>query len=113
GIEQVNTAITQMDEVTQQNAALVEEAAAAAESLEEQAQNLAVSVGTFKMDSHSGSTAVARRDSSPASHATVARHAAPPARKGTAIAKLAPGKAPATKPKGKPQGGDDGEWEEF
>src|SRR5512147_2455503 len=33
GIEQVNTAITQMDEVTQQNAALVEEAAAAAESL--------------------------------------------------------------------------------
>ncbi|HEX5364588.1 MAG TPA: methyl-accepting chemotaxis protein [Gallionella sp.] len=50
GIEQVNTAITQMDEVTQQNAALVEEAAAAAEALEEQAQNLAVAVGTFKVD---------------------------------------------------------------
>ena len=50
GIEQVNTAITQMDEVTQQNAALVEEAAAAAESLEEQAQNLSASVGTFKID---------------------------------------------------------------
>jgi methyl-accepting chemotaxis protein len=50
GIEQVNTAITQMDEVTQQNAALVEEAAAAAESLEEQAQNLSVSVGTFKVN---------------------------------------------------------------
>ena len=33
GIEQVNKAITQMDEVTQQNAALVEQAAAAAESL--------------------------------------------------------------------------------
>jgi len=44
GIEQVNLAITQMDEVTQQNAALVEEAAAAAESLEEQAQNLSVAV---------------------------------------------------------------------
>jgi methyl-accepting chemotaxis protein len=50
GIEQVNTAITQMDEVTQQNAALVEEAAAAAESLEEQAQNLSTSVSVFKID---------------------------------------------------------------
>ena len=38
GIEQVNQAITQMDEMTQQNAALVEEAAAAAESMQEQAQ---------------------------------------------------------------------------
>ena len=35
GIEQVNQAITQMDEVTQQNAALVEEAAAASRSLED------------------------------------------------------------------------------
>ncbi len=50
GIEQVNTTITQMDEVTQQNAALVEEAAAAAESLEEQAQNLAQAVSVFKLD---------------------------------------------------------------
>ena len=49
GIEQVNTAITQMDKVTQQNAALVEEAAAAAESMEEQAGNLARSVSIFKL----------------------------------------------------------------
>ncbi|MDD5299687.1 MAG: methyl-accepting chemotaxis protein [Gallionella sp.] len=111
GIEQVNTAITQMDEVTQQNAALVEEAAAAAESLEEQAQNLAVSVGTFKMDSHSSGTAVARRETAPAARAP-AHHAAPP-RKGTAVAKAAPGKAAAVKPKAKPGGDDDGEWEEF
>ena len=105
GIEQVNLAITQMDEVTQQNAALVEEAAAAAESLEEQAQNLAVSVATFKVDNKPVSTAVARREPTPAAH-----HAAPPRK--TAAAKAAPGKTPATKPKGKPQG-DDGEWEEF
>ena len=112
GIEQVNTAITQMDEVTQQNAALVEQAAAAAESLEEQAQNLSVSVGTFKMSNSSGSTAVARRDSSPSSHATVVRHTTP-ARKGTAVAKAAQGKS-AAKPAGKTQGGaDDGEWAEF
>ena len=46
GIEQVNTAITQMDAVTQQNAALVEEAAAAAESLQDQAASLAQLVST-------------------------------------------------------------------
>ncbi|MGZ5028355.1 MAG: methyl-accepting chemotaxis protein, partial [Methylobacter sp.] len=44
GIEQINLAINQMDYVTQQNAALVEQASAAAESLEEQAQKLAVAV---------------------------------------------------------------------
>jgi methyl-accepting chemotaxis protein len=55
GIEQVNQAITQMDDVTQQNAALVEQAAAAAESLEEQAQNLSVTVGGFKVDGDSHS----------------------------------------------------------
>ncbi|WP_428312357.1 methyl-accepting chemotaxis protein [Hydrocarboniphaga sp.] len=51
GIEQVNQTITQMDEVTQQNAALVEEASAAARSLEEQAGGLARSVAQFRLDS--------------------------------------------------------------
>jgi methyl-accepting chemotaxis protein len=50
GIEQVNLAIGQMDDVTQQNAALVEQAAAAAESLEEQTQNLNGTVDQFKVD---------------------------------------------------------------
>ncbi|MFZ6873551.1 methyl-accepting chemotaxis protein [Undibacterium sp. Di27W] len=49
GIEQVNVAITQMDQVTQHNAALVEEAAAAAQSLLEQADNLHQVVGVFKV----------------------------------------------------------------
>jgi methyl-accepting chemotaxis protein len=49
GIEQVNTAVTQMDEVTQQNAALVEEAAAAAESMREQAHALGREVGVFRL----------------------------------------------------------------
>lgn len=49
GIDQVNLAIEQMDDVTQQNAALVEQAAAAAESLEEQTQNLSITVGQFKV----------------------------------------------------------------
>jgi len=50
GIEQVNQAIAQMDQVTQQNAALVEEAAAAAESLQDQAAKLAEAVSVFKLD---------------------------------------------------------------
>ncbi len=50
GIEQVSNAVSQMDEVTQQNAALVEEAAAAAESLEEQARGLTRAVAMFRLD---------------------------------------------------------------
>ena len=50
GIEQVNIAITQMDDVTQQNAALVEEAAAAAESLEDQARQLVGVVARFTLE---------------------------------------------------------------
>jgi methyl-accepting chemotaxis protein len=50
GIEEVNRAIAQMDEVTQQNAALVEQAAAAATSLQEQAAKLAQTVSVFKLD---------------------------------------------------------------
>ena len=49
GIDQVNEAITQMDQVTQQNAALVEEAAAAAASLQEQADALASVAAGFKL----------------------------------------------------------------
>ena len=49
GIEQVNRSIAQMDEVTQQNAALVEEAAAAAEAMQNQAGNLAQVVSVFKL----------------------------------------------------------------
>ncbi|MBU9343665.1 Tar ligand binding domain-containing protein [Burkholderia multivorans] len=49
GIEQVNRAVSQMDQVSQQNAALVEQAAAAAASLEEQAEGLRRAVGAFRV----------------------------------------------------------------
>ncbi|OMT69427.1 hypothetical protein AQ764_12180 [Burkholderia pseudomallei] len=49
GISQVGRAVTQMDEMTQQNAALVEEAAAAASSLQEQAARLRESVSAFQV----------------------------------------------------------------
>ncbi len=49
GIDQVNKAIMQMDETTQQNAALVEEATSASQSMKEQARALMRQVGAFKM----------------------------------------------------------------
>ncbi|AXE98275.1 methyl-accepting chemotaxis protein [Paraburkholderia hospita] len=70
GIDQVARAVTQMDEVTQQNAALVEEAAAAASSLEEQAAKLRTTVSVFQVDDAGGAFAA-----TPAKRAT--RHAAP------------------------------------
>ncbi len=59
GIDQVNKAIMSMDEVTQQNAALVEEAAAAAQSLTEQAANLAQLMARFEVREESAETALA------------------------------------------------------
>ena len=50
GIGQVNSAVTHLDQMTQQNAALVEESAAAAEALREQASRLAQVVSSFKLD---------------------------------------------------------------
>jgi methyl-accepting chemotaxis protein len=49
GLEQVNVAVTQMDQVTQQNAALVEEAAAAADAMQDQARSLAEAVSVFRL----------------------------------------------------------------
>jgi methyl-accepting chemotaxis protein len=49
GINQVNTSVIQLDQMTQQNAALVEQSAAAAESLREQAQRLTQSVQAFRL----------------------------------------------------------------
>jgi methyl-accepting chemotaxis protein len=49
GIDQVNEAIAQMDQVTQQNAALVEEAAAAAASMQDQAARLAHAAAGFRL----------------------------------------------------------------
>lgn len=56
GIGQVNHAITEMDSVTQQNAALVEEAAAAAQSLQDQAERLAGAVAVFKISRDAAAT---------------------------------------------------------
>ena len=60
GIEQVNTTVTQMDQTTQQNAALVEEASAAARSLEEQAAELVAAISVFRTGADVPTPAVIR-----------------------------------------------------
>jgi len=65
GIDQVNIAVGQMDQVTQQNAALVEQAAAAAESLQDQANRLKELVGVFQIDAAPRVFAVRERAAAP------------------------------------------------
>jgi methyl-accepting chemotaxis protein len=105
GIDQVNEAIAQMDQVTQQNAALVEQAAAAAGSLQEQAANLAAAAAGFKLNDDAG-TAALSRPAAPqrTAPAPAVRRARPtPA----APARLTAGKRPPAVTAG------DSNWEEF
>ena len=105
GIEQVNQAVGQMDEMTQQNAALVEEAAAAAESLQDQAGKLAEAVSVFKLESGAYSV----RSELPVLKDVVA--AKPAARKGGKP--VAVPAAVARPKKLAVAGGSNDEWEEF
>jgi methyl-accepting chemotaxis protein len=107
GIDQVNTAITQMDEVTQQNAALVEQSAAAAASMQDQAARLAEVALSFKLGNDG------------AHHAALAapkkRAALPPTRPAPAAPKRLASKPTLVKTSAsKPATvGGDKEWEEF
>ena len=72
GVSQVGEAVTQMDQVTQQNAALVEEMAAAASSLKSQAQDLVQVVAVFKLGASDGSQAVVPRPAAVRAHSSQA-----------------------------------------
>ncbi len=105
GIGEINQAITQMDEMTQQNAALVEQAAAAAESMQEQAAILAQAVAAFKLAGTAPQTKP--------------QHGGVSARPKTVPA-LASARKPATTPalrpapgRVAPNSGNDDDWEEF
>ncbi|WP_313179050.1 methyl-accepting chemotaxis protein [Stenotrophomonas sp.] len=100
GIEQVNQTVVQMDETTQQNAALVEEATAAARAMEDQAAQLGEAVARFRLATP-GLSAPAPR----------AIAAAPVARKPAAVATPAPSRA--RKPVAQPALAGDGDWHEF
>jgi methyl-accepting chemotaxis protein len=115
GIAQVNDAITQMDQVTQQNAALVEQAAAAAESMQEQSAKLADVVSVFKLAGGLAPTpAPTVRKPAPARPALTKRA---PAKVAGAVASSAPAPAPASVPtaaKRKAAATSDADgWEEF
>jgi len=92
GIEQINTAVSEMDVVTQQNAALVEQAAAASQAMQEQAASLAEMVSVFQVAGNPAQQVAPR--------APAARTRAP---------KQARTQAPAPALAGK----DAGEWEQF
>jgi len=103
GIEQVNKAVTQMDEMTQQNAALVEQAAAASESLDEQAKGMQRMMNFFEVGDEAPDPAPVPKAETP--------------KKKAASAKKVPAKK-AAKPKATPKpaasaSSDDDEWDEF
>jgi len=78
GVTQVGEAIGQMDQATQQNAALVEESAAAAASLKQQARQLVQSVAVFKLGSGDPQRAVAARTAvAPTPHTAVSDRRGP------------------------------------
>jgi methyl-accepting chemotaxis protein-2 (aspartate sensor receptor) len=128
GIGQVNGAVVQLDQMTQQNAALVEESAAAAESLKDQAHRLTEVVSVFRLGNddakHGGYTmapkaaplaakAAAPKPASPRPAAKPVAKAAPsPAADGW-TAKPAPAPAPAAAAAAAAQDDAHGDWQSF
>ena len=105
GIEQVNKAVMQMDESTQQNAALVEQATAASQAIVEQAQSLNGMIARYQVGE--GSAQVPTRPAAEAAPPVERRSAERPwSRPRTAIAQT-------TAPPGRRADGGDAEWQEF
>jgi methyl-accepting chemotaxis protein len=124
GIDQVNQAVTSMDETTQQNAALVEEAAAAAESLVDQANQLADAISQFKLEGKSFGGGGHNVTHQPVRQAPVkvAAHipsrpesgSGAPSRPESSFGRPAAASAPPKKSAVSLRTGtDDGDWEEF
>ena len=107
GIGQITLAVSQMDEVTQQNAALVEQAAAAAESLRDQARGLVQAVAIFQTGAEGDGKA--RADARPARESPVQRPAALPAATVDAPVR----QAVRSKPAPRQELASEDEWEEF
>ncbi len=97
GISQVSDAVNQLDQVTQQNAALVEESAAAADSLNSQAARLVQLVSVFQVDAHASQAVIAQAQSRSRDTARAASAALQHARTPAASPRTAPGIAAAPK----------------
>jgi methyl-accepting chemotaxis protein len=112
GIEQINHAVMQMDDVTQQNAALVEEAAASESALQQQAASLAEVVSVFTLGAGVGA---------PAAAPPIPRRAAPPQLRAPNVVRLAPARqqkkftpaAVSGRGQGAAASAAEQEWEEF
>ncbi len=139
GISQVNVAVAQLDQMTQQNAALVEESAAAAQSMRDQAERLAQAISAFRTGEAARAVVSTPRRSPPVKPAAKSATGKPVAKTGDklpppkphAVAKTAaipsgssaPVPAPAAAPKAlpkappatapKPATNADGDWESF
>jgi methyl-accepting chemotaxis protein len=111
GIEQVNQTITSMDEVTQQNAALVEEASAAARSMEEQAAGLAEQVGSFRLSGQAPSASSSKV--TPLNAARSGGDSAPRPTSRPAASKAASAKSASKVVSAAAKVADDDDWTEF
>ena len=118
GIDQVNKAIMQMDETTQQNAALVEEATSASQSMKEQARELMSQVASFQL-AQTGQERSQRPSAAPGVHRPSALSAGPVKKpllnKPVPMAKRAEAKEPVSvnAGNGKDRRHKDSEFEEF
>jgi methyl-accepting chemotaxis protein len=108
GIAEIGTAVTQMDQSTQQNAALVEQATAAAQSLQQQAQAMVASVAVFRTAGGDALVPAAGAGRHPAPVA--APRTAPPVVAQAAGPALAPARAKAAKAA---TADDEGQWASF
>ncbi|MFG6485963.1 methyl-accepting chemotaxis protein [Roseateles sp. BYS78W] len=122
GIASVNASVVQLDQMTQQNAALVEESAAAAESLREQSGRMTESISVFRLGgaSHRAAAPAAAKFAAPALKPAVkaaapkpAATAAKPAAVKTKAAPAAVAATPRPAPATAPATTDDGDWETF
>ena len=112
GVAQVGEAVTQMDQATQQNAALVEESAAAAESLRLEAQKMVQAVAVFTLSSGAGPAVAAPAPQRAAKQAAAAERRGP--NRATNVVRP-PFKKPAPAKSVEPSAktGTDGDWSEF
>ncbi|MFL7903002.1 methyl-accepting chemotaxis protein, partial [Azospirillum argentinense] len=109
----INATVSQMDEMTQKNAALVEETTAAAQAMAGQANDLKGLIGFFKLDPRAVPVAVASTAAPPRHVAPVARPAAPASRPTRAAAKPAARAVAHSGAALKRNVSEDDDWKEF